>query len=387
MTNDEKAVCMKLKLTLLFILLFGCSLKQSDNTSLKSQILPNYHAVTSLQDDGPGTLRECMEGTDTRICSFAVGGPIRLASPIIISSPNLIVLGSTAPSLVELRGAGIRIQASNVSISHIAVRPGALNKHQSTFDGITLWSKGELKNIRLSNLSLTWAVDENLSTYGPNIHDVIVEHSIIAEGLHCSIHPDGCHSKGVLIDQGGKNILFYQNLFAHNQDRNVRMKSDVQLSFVNNIVYGWGGSTSWNYLNFADKASYPPTFVNFIYNFYKPSKTSSKLRAIYSDKNIPKESRVFVKGNITPTRQQQNQDEWLVSALPRSMQALKPFGNLEQLELVQIENLPSHIEKTVGPRPNKRSRTDTRIINEMLTGTGGIKDCVEKCKNNAGGWD
>lgn len=342
--------------------------------------------VTSLADSGTGTLRACMQAKGVRTCVFTVGGPITISTPIIVTYPDLIVAGETAPSLIEVRGAGIRIHGSNTTIRHIAVRPGALSTSKATWDGVVLWSKGELKNVTLSHLSLTWAVDENLSSYGPKIHDILVEESIIAEGLHCSIHPEGCHSKGVLLDRDVKNFKMERNLFAHNQDRNPRLKSNSSFSFVNNIVYGWGGTTSWNYLNFTDYATALGTLVDMINCIYKPAVKSTRLKVIYYDSKVSTRSRVYVKGNLTPTRTSQTQSDWLVSALPTSYKAVSPLV-FKGSPLVTTEMLQQYIVNNVGPRPSQRSETDTRIVNEMVTGTGGIKDCVTGCTNHAGGWD
>lgn len=363
------------RIFLLLLLLMSASVAFAES--------PKRIFVTSLANSGPGTLRACMEASGTRECWFdsnAMLGVINLKSPIIVKYPNLIVSGESVINL-ELHGAGIRIQASNVEIHHLAVRPGARYKDSKTWDGVVIWSLGKLENVWLDHMSITWAVDENLSSYGPNIKGVCVTNSIIAEGLHCSIHPDGCHSKGVLWGPNTKEIIMDGNLFAHNHDRNVRMKEGVTMSFGNNVVYNWGGSSGWNLLNFTDKAGGKQVAVDFIENFYKPGINSTiKFPPIYYDKNVPRTSRVFSLGNFAPTLPE-------YKSLPSSMVASEQLFKVRFDDFKTSREIEERIALKVGPHPAHRSKVDQRIVNEMLTRTGRIKDCVEGCPNNAGGWN
>ncbi|MDE6430459.1 MAG: polysaccharide lyase, partial [Duncaniella sp.] len=53
--------------------------------------------VTSLEDSGPGTLREACESGGARIVVFNVAGEINLKSPITVRAPYITILGQTAP--------------------------------------------------------------------------------------------------------------------------------------------------------------------------------------------------------------------------------------------------------------------------------------------------
>jgi hypothetical protein len=65
-------------------------------------------------------------------------------------------------------------------------------------------------NILLDHLSLSWAIDENFSTYGDKVRDITLSNSIVSEGLYRSIHPEGPHSMGMLIGDGTQRITVYR---------------------------------------------------------------------------------------------------------------------------------------------------------------------------------
>ena len=84
-------------------------------------------------------------------------------------------------------------------------------------------------NVVIDHNSMSWAVDRDLATWY-DVHDISIQWNIFSEGLNCSIHPKGCHSKGVLLGgyasdenkdkPGAGNISFHHNLMAHNGERN-----------------------------------------------------------------------------------------------------------------------------------------------------------------------
>ena len=80
--------------------------------------------VTSLADDGPGSLRAAVQINAPKVIIFDVGGVIHLASDLKISSPHTTIAGQSAPAAITLTGGSLRVRASDVVIQHIAVRPG-----------------------------------------------------------------------------------------------------------------------------------------------------------------------------------------------------------------------------------------------------------------------
>ncbi len=81
--------------------------------------------MTNLNADGAGSLKACIDATGARTCVFEVSGAIRITSDLTIRNGQLRIAGQTAPSPgIVVRGAAIKITASDVLIQHIRVRTG-----------------------------------------------------------------------------------------------------------------------------------------------------------------------------------------------------------------------------------------------------------------------
>jgi hypothetical protein len=242
-------------------------------------------------------------------------------------------------------------------------------------------------NIVLDHLSLSWAIDENLGFYGKEVRDVTVMNSIISEGLHRSIHPDGPHSKGILVGDDVSRISIHGCLLAHNDDRNPRQKPGSSLEFVNNVVYNWGGRGGGHQANPADtEKTDKVTLLTFAGNYYKAG-PQSPMRASLSGRPISPGFRAFVLNNIGPTRIDDSVSEWEISDIPeepfRAKTApLSPSGVIMR----HATETYSSVLENVGARPWERDVVDRRIIEEVKAGTGSIKDCISDCPNHVGGW-
>ncbi|TKW66620.1 MAG: hypothetical protein DI616_08975 [Paracoccus denitrificans] len=209
-------------------------------------------AVTTLEDRGPGSLRDCVERDGPRICIFQVAGTIHLREPLMVRS-DVYVAGQTAP------GGGIQLRndesthapmivadADDVVLRFLKLRPGPSKRKSSTIDALTIENA---QRVYLGNLSLMFASDETFSVHvsRSKASDITLADSILAYSLDRSNHPDGRHSKGALIcsDEGEPaenecgRISLLRNLFAHHRDRNpdVKATSLGPVEVVNNIFY------------------------------------------------------------------------------------------------------------------------------------------------------
>jgi hypothetical protein len=211
--------------------------------------------VTTLANDGPGSLREAIAKEGARIIVFEVGGVIDLEKQTItISNPHLTIAGQTAPSpgITLIRG-GIDVKTNDVIIQHLRIRPGDNGEARGSGFAEDSVSTASAHNLIVDHCSLTWAVDENLSASGPRFtgstpeewragtsRNILYSHNLIAEGLADATHPKFEHSKGSLIHDNISGILIYGNLYAHNYERNPLFKGGVQGQIVNNFIYDPG---------------------------------------------------------------------------------------------------------------------------------------------------
>lgn len=95
----------------------------------------------------------------------------------------------------------------------------------------TTYAASDVYNIVIDHSSVSWAIDENISTWvDPSkpytIHDITIQWNIISEGLYNSIHMDegatmtDPHSMGAIFGQDAMKITVHHNIFAHNWGRN-----------------------------------------------------------------------------------------------------------------------------------------------------------------------
>ena len=235
---------------------FGTTTTAGSGRHLDSPSATVY-LVSNLSNDGAGSLRKCMEASGPRTCIFETSGAIWLEKAIQVKEPYLTVAGQTAPSPgIAVFGAGLQIETHDVLLRHLQVRVGdkSVGPKPSTRDALTVIGRSHRPayNVVLDHLSLSWAVDENFSTYGGHVSDITLSNSIISEALMNSIHPKGSHSKGMLIGDDSKRVSLHHNLLAHNHDRNPRMKPGADVEFIGNFVYNWGGTSPWNGANLSD---------------------------------------------------------------------------------------------------------------------------------------
>ncbi|OYW87142.1 MAG: pectate lyase, partial [Hyphomonas sp. 32-62-5] len=211
--------------------------------------------VTTLANEGPGSLREAIAMQGPRIIVFEVGGVIDLEKQTIaITNPDITIAGQTAPSpgITLIRG-GLDVKTQDVIIQHIRIRPGDNGEARGSGFAEDSISTLSAKNLIVDHCSLTWAVDENLSASGPRFtgetpdewragtsRNILYSHNLIAEGLADATHPKFEHSKGSLIHDNVNGILIYGNLYAHNYERSPLFKGGVHGQIVNNFIYDPG---------------------------------------------------------------------------------------------------------------------------------------------------
>ena len=321
--------------------------------------------VTNLNDSGPGSLRECVNQSGARVCVFEVSGRLKLATELAVVQPELIIAGQTAPSPgITITNAGITIRSHNVRIEHIAVRAGddASGPNPRERDCVNIEAPGY--NVVLKNMSISWGIDENFSTFG-KVRNVTISDTIISEALHDSIHPKGPHSMGALVGEGARNVTFLGSVFAANNDRSARWKFDTTGEMVNNVIYGWGGTSSWNVTNLYNAGSTGPIALDVIGNVYLPGPNGLKDASVVNGDSAPTGTQVFLQDNIAPKLTNLS-SKMIASA--RVVNTTAPRGGANTA-------LASAMTR-VGMRPWDRDPTDQRVLEGVANQTLQLRDEV-----------
>ena len=235
-----------------------------------------YH-VTSLEDTNTeGTLRYACSRSGARIVVFDVSGIIELKSQLKISNPNITILGQTAPGDgICLKNYTFNISTSNVIIRFIRSRMGDAIKGKGDDAMNSYTHNNNFNNIIIDHCTLSWSTDECGSFYG--INNFTLQWCVLSESLANSIHEKGSHGYGGI--WGGKNAAYHHNLLASHTSRNPRFDHDYvstlkgPVDFVNNVVYNWGGNSTYGGESCNTTGEYK--MYNMINNYYKPGSTSS----------------------------------------------------------------------------------------------------------------
>lgn len=322
--------------------------------------------VTNLADSGTGSLRDCVSKAMPRICVFEVSGRISLKEQLFIKKPDLIIAGQTAPSPgIVLTGAGILAQADNVRVEHLSVRVGdaAQGPDPEGRDAISVWGPGTT-NVVYKNISASWAIDENFSTWD-SVYDVRVEDSIISEALYHSIHPEGPHSMGALVGVNAHRVSFVGNLFAANNDRNVRWRDGSDGAFLGNVVYGWGGDSSWNITNVTGSPIAKPVKLDIIGNVFLPGPDGLQSPFVIYAESVPSGSRVYISDNLAPK---------LTNLLPTYLSSSR-VGGSEKTRQPAAQTFNAVMSKA-GSRPWDRNPIDRKVLDGVLNRNLRIRDRV-----------
>lgn len=234
--------------------------------------------VTTLADDGPGSLRAAVEARGPRTVVFAVSGTIALKKPLRITEGRITIAGQTAPGDgITLRDHPLMVDADDVVVRFIRSRLG--DEAGADDDAISV---GSGQRIILDHVSASWSSDESLSVSvaradlgRPAYQHVTVQWSLIGESLNCNVAKKGaCHGFGSLLRGAhGTRLSMHHNLWASHQDRmprpgNYLMPDKDKLGgFYDiraNVFYNWGAERAgYNLDRSGERASY-----NFVGNVY-----------------------------------------------------------------------------------------------------------------------
>jgi len=353
------------------------------------------YRVTNLNASGAGSLKACIDGASARTCVFEVSGTIRLTSDLIIRNNKITIAGQTAPSPgILIRGAALKIQASDVLIQHLRVRPGddrngpdPANRDALKIEGT---SSKPVKNIVIDHCSFSWAIDETVSVWGP--HDNITfSNNIFAEALNKSLHPNGYHGFGVILGaHSGSSITMVGNLFSSMVERNPLSRTS-ELVFVNNVVYNRG--TIDLDIQAENGANVKSTVIHNL--FIRGPSYSRDTSPIYihtsGSLRVGSGSRIFQGGN---KHINYGSSVWSVTGSLYSGLMLTSSYPVWNGSLSPQHNSNNEVYNRVlayaGARPKDRDSVDKRIVAQVKARSGVIINCVaddgsSRCRNRHAG--
>jgi hypothetical protein len=318
--------------------------------------------VTSLADDGPGTLRAAVQSTTPKVIVFDVGGVIHLASDLKIATPHTTIAGQSAPAAVTLTGASLRVRASDVVIQHIAVRPGP-GFSPDNRDAITIGGGTRpIQDIRVENVSLSWSVDECADIAGGTAN-VTFRNNIVAEALRNAGHSGGGHSMGMLVNKDNLAIAVTGNLFAADEFRNPAIARGGSVYVGYNLIDDPGQ----NAIHFYDVAGTTPLMASLVGNVVQAGlDTKKNVTAVQIPADMSSTgAEIYVSQNQAAPGEITNPGGFVLAASP-------------PVALPQGYTTPSDVRswafKYAGARPGARDSVDSRIISAAGQGSIHIID-------------
>jgi pectate lyase len=361
------------------------------------------YKVTNVNASGTGSLKACIDGTGPRVCVFETSGAIKLTSDLVIRNDFITIAGQTAPSPgIMIRGAALKVTASNVLIQHLRMRvgddptgPDFENRDAMKIEGSATKT---VRNVVIDHCSFSWAVDETLSVWGP--HDnITLSNNIFSEALNESMHPDydgvGVipHGYGVILGSSpNSSITMTGNLFGHIVERNPLSRA-AELVFVNNVIY----DRRTRDLDLQSDGVTPTKTTALRNMFIRGPSFSGNTSPIYirtgGSLGLGQGSRAYQNGNMSVdyTRELVTLTAGDTIAGLLSLDGYPVWnGGLVILNTGNNVALDAVLNRS-GARPTDRDAADKRVVSNVRNRTGKIINCVAangttRCSKNAGGW-
>ncbi len=256
--------------------------------------------VTSLADSGPGTLRDAVSQGKRRIV-FDVAGTITIASDLNLYYSYTTIDGASAPA------PGITIQqpgslnttifardaggVHDVVVQHLRVDGMAGGAHTNRGDIFGMdGQQGPVSNVVIDHMTGVASSDGVFDLWG-RVYNVTISWNLIMDtvtALHFS-RPEDVR----------ENVSIHHNVFARNNERQIRIKYDSRLDFVNNVVWGWSWMSAGGAgLNVDTTHTVDPT-LNAINNYYFTSHGAPD-EAVRFDGGIGT-AKIYMSGNVVPS--------------------------------------------------------------------------------------
>ena len=329
--------------------------------------------VTSLDDSGPGTLREALGVEGPRLIIPTVSGTIWLESMLVCRNGDFILDGSVAgnsgicvagPDKLTDGGA-IQIRCSDVVLRYIRVRAGATGMKWVNSIHVV-----EGDNIWIDHCSVSWGPKGNVGVWG-DVGYIRVSDCIISEGLDIPIRNKPLpHSKGALFGGGVRDVVVERCLFAHNRQRNPLVKADDnnldrenKCTVAANVIYNWIFAA----IVIGSKSN-GRTQANVTNNVFIPGYDTYNNEKGYPENNLL----VYPATNHEECLAVYSDTDQLSSVLSDG----EPFRNRAPIpdhrEVWVPENVKDYVLANAGATLPRRDAVDERIVADVLNETGRV---------------
>ena len=341
--------------------------------------------VSNLYDEGPGSLRAALEARGPRIVVFAASGTIEVSEQIVVDDPYLTIAGQTAPGGGITLRAGpdnvsglVDVRTHDVVIRFLRFRPGAPDGASGeNVDGLNIWEPGS-HDVVVDHNSFSWAVDENVSTWD-DARDITFSWNIVAQGLRYATHPQGEHSKGLLVSgDAARDMSVHHNLFADNTARNPQVSAPGKVQVVNNVVF--------NYVDSALQTSnaHGAPQVEIVGNYFKAGPDSDPDR--YEVDGYPEGPQgawtVHLDGNVGPHSRTTGSQRDLVSPEDRGLVVDHAPPGLPGITTTRAEQAYEDVLAYAGARVPYLDAVDAQVVDDVRRGVGRMVDDPA----DVGGW-
>lgn len=378
-----------------------------------------YH-VTKLDqnysDNVPGTLRygltESNFGGQPRTIVFDVAGTFWLGrfgadqghdngwdtqSRFNLGS-NVTIAGQTAPGPVYIMGGLVKASGNNTVLRNVTIAPGyGMRNFSKPEDGVAptpgdfpdsyVYDAIDISgtNQMIDHVTAVYATDETISA-NELANNITIQYTTMAQAQNypqADAEGGGSftgHGLGMLLQAGSNaKITVANNLLAHMKGRLPRVGSEVGTGpfndFRNNVFYNWLGNTT-------QVASGQRSFNNFIGNFYlagpggedpiggtNPGITNRAGGTGVGGGNST--NLIYQNGNLRDINKDGDALDASAATLSSATvtQAYDVNIGVTTTANVAYNNVLDH----VGANWWNRSPVDTRLVNEVRTGTGKIK--------------
>lgn len=349
-----------------------------------------YH-VTSLEDEGKGSLRQGIETiSGPRTIVFDVAGTIRLKSKLGIKNvSHLTIAGQTSPEKgITIADYPIEIHDSkHIIVRFLRIRLGDENKPPKS--GLDCIEVNYDEGIILDHLSLSWGIDGNGDFRG--LKNVTLQWMIFSEALNNSLHEKGPHGMCSSFRNPKGKATIHHNIYASSRNRHPSISggSDVT-EFCNNIDYNWHNSN-----NISGEQ------INVLGNYYKagPSMAEGILPIQFKEGKDTPVSKGFLSGNyFDGLPQEYNVDNFAAmnyeacfgpeskykATTQEEFEASKRFDS-GKYKLGNIESAKDAYESCLKYSGCSlvRDAVDERLIKTITDNIGKIIDT----QSEVGGWD